>query len=158
MNGQVFEGLNNLDQVYLAENSCINKNFDTPTQIAKLPATADQKCGANKKREDKPTTTCSANADELKVCQSKLAAAMQGNNSTPQVTSGKPNACQGGSQTTPSSNGNDYSLRGQMESKDKEIDQLKKDLESAKKENALRDKKIEDIGRQITSLLGNCGK
>lgn len=154
MNGQAFEGLNNLDQVTLAENSCINENFDTPTKIAKLPSTCDQKCGAPKKREDQPIP-CSANADELKVCQAKLATALQGNNSKPGAGSEKPNACQGGGQSQP---GNDKPMEDQMQAKDKEIEQLKKDLETAKKENAARDKKIEDIGKQITNLLGSCGK
>lgn len=157
MNGQVFDSLNNLNQVNLAENSCMNENFDTSTKIAKLPVTVEQKCGAAKKPEDQPTT-CSANADELKACQTKLAAAMQGNNSKSSSGSDKPNACQGRGQTQERNSDNNRSTRDQMDSKDKEIDQLKKDLESAKKENELRDKKIEEIGKRITSLLGNCGK
>lgn len=44
-NGNAFAALKKLTEVELKPNVCINENFKTPAEIAKLQQTLDEKCG-----------------------------------------------------------------------------------------------------------------
>lgn len=53
MNGEVFQGLMNLEQVYLDPNPCIDTDFDTPGRIRDIQQIVTSKCGFNEANSKK---------------------------------------------------------------------------------------------------------
>lgn len=44
MNGEAFQGLNKLNDVWLSGNFCIDKTFEGSTQIAAMPRVVNETC------------------------------------------------------------------------------------------------------------------
>jgi hypothetical protein len=56
MNGEVFAGLNKLNLVSLIENTCIDENYEHPTQIKAMYREVSQKCGFKEDRNSEAST------------------------------------------------------------------------------------------------------